>query len=46
MYIVHILVVVMSMAVAIWLGTGGLVVVLRRLPVDAQLVGPGLHGLP
>ena len=35
---VHILVVVMSMAVAIWLGTGGLVVVLRRLPVNAQLV--------
>lgn len=40
-----ILVVVMSM-VAIWFGSGGLVVMLRRLPVDAQLVGPGLHGLP
>ena len=32
--------------VAIWFGSGGLVVMLRRLPVDAQLVGPGLHGLP
>ena len=39
-------VVVTSMVVAIWLGSGGLVVVLRRLPVDAQLVRPGLHGLP
>ena len=37
--------VVMSM-VAIWFGSGGLVVMLRRLPVDAQLVRPGLHGLP
>ena len=37
---------VISMVVAIWLGTGGLVVVLRRLPVNSQLVRPGLHGLP
>ena len=31
---------------SIWFGAGGFVVMLRRLPVDAQLVGPGLHGLP
>ena len=36
----------LSMVVAIRLGTGGLVVVLRRLPVNSQLVRPGLHGLP
>ena len=39
-------VVAVSMVIAMCLGTGGPVAVLWRLPVNAQLIRLGLHGLP